>query len=78
MRGYIAKLDEFLKLSEHDLLDHAGQISADQAKMKAEQEYERYRSFIDSLPRAVDLDFEKAASELKKLPKPKKPKLPKK
>jgi hypothetical protein len=78
MRDWIAKLDEFLKLSEHELLDHAGKISAEQAKMKAELEYERYRVFLDSQPRLVDLDFEKAASKLKKLPKPKKPKPPKK
>jgi len=78
MRDWIAKLDEFLKLSEHELLDHAGKISAEQAKMKAELEYERYREFLDSQPRRVDLDFEKAASDLKKLPKPKKPKPPKK
>jgi hypothetical protein len=78
MRDWIAKLDEFLKLSEHELLDHAGKISAEQAKMKAELEYERYRVFLDSQPRLVDLDFEKAASKLKNLPKPKKPKGPKK
>jgi len=77
MREWIAKLDEFLKLSEHELLDHAGKISAEQAKMKAELEYERYRAFLDSQPRTVDLDFEKAASGLKKLPTPKKPKPPK-
>jgi hypothetical protein len=78
MRDWIAKLDEFLKLSEHELLDHAGKISTEQAKMKAELEYERYRAFLDSQPRTVDLDFEKAAAELKKLPKPKKPKPSKK
>ncbi|MCX6940123.1 MAG: virulence RhuM family protein [Verrucomicrobia bacterium] len=78
MRDWITKLDEFLKLSEHELLDHAGKISAEQAKMKAELEYERYRVFLDSQPRLVDLDFEKAASKLKNLPKPKKPKPPKK
>lgn len=78
MRDWITKLDEFLKLSEHELLDHAGKISAEQAKMKAELEYERYRVFVDSQPRLVDLDFEKAASKLKNLPKPKKPKPPKK
>ena len=77
MRDWIMKLDEFLKLSEHELLDHAGKISAEQAKMKAELEYDRYRVLVDSQPRAVDLDFERAASALKKLPKPKKPKLPK-
>ena len=78
MRDWITKLDEFLKLSEHELLDHAGKISAEQVKLKAELEYKRYRLFLDSQPRLVDSDFEKAASELKKLPKPKKPKPPKK
>jgi hypothetical protein len=78
MRDWITKLDEFLKLSEHELLDHAGKISAEQAKLEAELEYERYRMFLDSQPRLVDVDFEKAASELKKLPKPKRPKPPKK
>lgn len=78
MRDWITKLDEFLKLSEHELLDHAGKISAEQAKLKAELEYERYRVFLDSQPRLVDSDFEKAASVLKKLPKPKKPKPPEK
>jgi len=75
MRDWITKLDEFLKLSEHELLDHAGRISAEQAKMKAELEYDRYRVFLDSQPRAVDLDFDKAVNELKKLPKPKPPKV---
>jgi hypothetical protein len=77
MRDWITKLDEFLKLSEHELLDHAGKISAEQAKMKAELEYDRYRVFLDSQPRTVDLDFDKAVTEMKKLPKPKKPKPPK-
>ncbi len=78
MRDWITKLDEFLKLSEHELLDRAGKISADQAKLKAELEHERYRVFLDSQPRLVDVDFEKASSELKKLPKVKKPEPPKK
>jgi hypothetical protein len=76
MRDWITKLDDFLKLSEHELLSHAGKISAEQAKMKAELEYDRYRVLLDSKPRLVDLDFEKAVSELKKLPKAKKPKPP--
>jgi len=72
MGDWITKLDDFLKLSEHELLDHAGKISAEQAKLKAEQEYDRYRAFIDTQPRLVDLDFEKTAKELKNLPPPKK------
>ena len=78
MRDWITKLDDFLKLSEHELLDHAGKISAEQAKMKAELAYDRYRVFLDSQPRSVDLDFEQATSKLKNLPKPKKPKSTKK
>jgi hypothetical protein len=74
MSEWITKLDDFLRLSEHELLGHLGKISADQAKTKAELEYERYRVFVDSQPRLIDKDFEKAVSELKKLPKSKKAK----
>lgn len=64
MRDWIAKLDEFLKLSEHELLDHAGKITAEQAQIKAELEYDRYRKLLDAQPRAVDLDFDKAVKKL--------------
>ena len=77
MRDWITKLDEFLKLSEHELLDHAGKISADTAKAKAELEYARYRALLDSEPRPVDADFERAAKQIQKLPRPKKSKSPK-
>ena len=76
MLDWITKLDEFLSVSGRQLLDHAGKISAENAKAKAESEYARYRKFIDSQPRAIDADFEKTANELKKLPRPKKPKPP--
>ena len=65
MRDWIAKLDDFLKLSEHELLDHAGRITAEAAKGKAELEYERYRALLDVQPRPVDAHFEKAAKQLK-------------
>ena len=77
MRGWIVKLDEFLKISGRKLLDHAGKISAEEARAKAELEYAKYRALLDASPRAVDADFEKAAKALKKLPRPKKPEPPK-
>ncbi|MSN26443.1 MAG: hydroxyacid dehydrogenase [Geobacter sp.] len=64
MNEWIAKLDDFLKLSEHELLEHAGTISAETAKEKAEVEYERYRSMTDRLPRPVDLDFLEASKRI--------------
>ena len=67
MRDWITKLDEFLKLSEHELLHHAGKISTKQAKTKAELEYTRYRIQLDALPHKVDADFDEV---LQKLPKP--------
>ncbi len=76
MHDWLVKLDEFLKLSEHELLDHSGKISAEQAKTKAELEYVRYRMLLDASPRPVDADFEKAAKELKNRPSPRKPKTP--
>ena len=76
MVDWIAKLDEFLKLSDRKLLDHAGKISAEMAQAKAEPEYNQYRALRDAQPRPVDAAFEAA---VKKLPaRPKKPKLGKK
>ena len=71
MQNWIVKLDEFLTISGRGVLDHAGQISADTARAKAELEYARYRRLQDALPQRVDADFERVTSELKKLPRPK-------
>ena len=37
-------------------------------------EYDKFKSLEVSAPRPVDADFEQATKDLKKLPKPKKPK----
>jgi hypothetical protein len=61
-----------LKISGRELLDHAGKISAETARAKAEEEYDRYRVSVDRLLRPVDSDFEEAAKKLQTLPRPKK------
>ena len=71
MRDWIAKLDDFLRISGRELLEHAGKVSAETAKAKAELEYGRYRTLADMQPRRVDEDFEQAARELPKLPRTK-------
>ncbi len=68
MQSWIDKLDDFLKISGRELLDHAGQISAAHAKTKAELEYASYRKQQDLLPRAVDADFERVVKALKVRP----------
>jgi hypothetical protein len=77
MRDWLTKLDEFLKISGRELLDHAGKISSEFAKTKAELEYTRYRALLAAQPQPVDADFEAAALALKKLPRPRQPKPPK-
>ena len=75
MRDWIRKLDEFLKISGRKLLDHAGKISAEQARAKAELEYDHYRKLADTEPRPVDAAFEQAVKQLPKpAPKPRRKK----
>jgi hypothetical protein len=70
MRDWIEKLDDFLSLSGRELLNHAGKITAESARAKAELEYDRYRAQIDAQPRPVDADFEQVVKQLQQLPKP--------
>jgi len=70
MQAWITKLDDFLRLSDRELLTHAGKISAEAAKTKAELEYDRFRTLEDAKPRPVDEDFDAAVEKLKKLPRP--------
>jgi len=63
MRDWIVKLDDFLKLSERELLQHAGKISAADAREKAEAEFDRYRRFLDRQPRRIDDDLDRAAEK---------------
>jgi hypothetical protein len=74
MRDWIAKLDEFLKISGRKLLDHAGKISHEQAVAKAELEFSKFRAIEDAKPSPVDKAFEAAVKKLKPLPPGKKPK----
>ena len=43
MREWITKLDEFLKLSEKEILIHAGKISAKEAQRKAKSEFVKFK-----------------------------------
>ena len=74
MADWIAKLDEFLKLSERKLLTNAGSISVEQAAQKAEEEFEKYRvkreenriSDFDKLVEKTKLLEKKKAKKRKK------------
>ncbi len=64
MTDWIAKLDDFIRISNREILTHAGKISHDTASLKAETEYARFRA---SLPQPVDQHFVNATNELKQI-----------
>jgi hypothetical protein len=65
MRDWVAKPDDFLRLSEHGILTHAGQITHEAALAKAESEYEKFRALGVNEPSRGGLDFEAAVQKLK-------------
>jgi hypothetical protein len=67
MKDWAAKLDDFLKLTGRELLDHAGTVSHEQALAKAQVEYEKHRAWRINQPSPVEVDFEQA---IRRLPKP--------
>lgn len=67
MADWIAKLDDFLRLSERELLGHAGRVLHEAALAKAELEYERYAGERAALPSPVEKHFEEAVREVKQL-----------
>ena len=73
MRDWIVKLDDFLRLSGREQLDHAGHISHDEALAKARLEYEKYRQLTDQQLSQVEEHFFQAVKALKPLPKQAKP-----
>ena len=70
MKDWIQKLDDFLKLSGKELLTHAGTISAEVAKLKADEEYtifkERTKNQLSSVELHFIESFEREQRKLKK------------
>ena len=68
MKDWIQKLDDFLKLSGKELLTHAGIISAELAKQKANQEYDKFKERTQYELSPVEIHFlESFEKEQKKL-----------
>jgi hypothetical protein len=72
MRDWITKLDQFIQLSEREILTHTGKITAEAAHALAEQEYEKYRRTLDAQPSPVEMHFDEAVKKAKQLAQPKK------
>ena len=67
MRDWITKLDDFLALSDRDILSHAGEVKADAAKAKAQIEYEKWHADQLNKPSIVERHFIEATAKAKKI-----------
>ena len=69
MRDWILKLDDFLRLSDKEILTHAGSISAKLAKEKADAEYDKFKERTANELTPVEIhfieNFEKEQKRLK-------------
>ncbi|HEX3475303.1 MAG TPA: RhuM family protein [Kofleriaceae bacterium] len=67
MADWIAKLDDFLQLSEREILRHAGRLSHEEAAAQAELEYDRFAGERAALPAPGEKHFEAAVRDVKQL-----------
>lgn len=67
MADWIAKLDDFLRLSERQVLQHAGKVSHEDAVARAELEYDRFAQARAMLPSLAEEHFEEAVRTVKQL-----------
>lgn len=64
MSDWIETLDGFLKLSKHQILTHAGKISAKAAELKAKEEYLKFKALhLDDVSKA-EKDYIKALEDM--------------
>lgn len=69
MQDWISKLDDFLRISEKELLHQAGTVSHQQALEKASSEFEKYRKAED---KQYISDFDREMKKLEQTLKQKK------
>ncbi len=74
MRDWIAKLDDFMRISEREILTHAGKVSHEAALARAEEEFVKFRRIEDAKPSPVEQHFIEAIEQVKQIEKSKRTK----
>lgn len=67
MKDWIAKLDDFLRLSERNILKNAGKISHKMALARANAEFDKFKAKQLAAPSPAEKDFEKSLKMLEKI-----------
>ncbi len=74
MKDWIQRLDDFVKMTGNNILQHAGTISHQQALKKANAEYEKYKELTKNELSEAEKHFVKQIETTAKKLNPKKPK----
>lgn len=67
MQDWITRLDDFMRLSERDILTHAGKISSEAAMEHASAEFDKYKQRQLEEKTMAEKDFEKSLRQLEKI-----------
>ena len=67
MNEWVAKLDDFLHMSDSEVLQNAGTISHEMAKEKAKGEYDKYRKQTNDELSQVEKDFLDSVKKTQKM-----------
>lgn len=67
MQDWINKLDDFLRISEHEILNHAGKISHEAALEHANAEFDKFKKQQLAEKSAVEVHFETSLKKLEQL-----------
>jgi hypothetical protein len=66
MQDWLARLDNFLKMTGKEILTHSGTISHNQAIEKAKTEYDKYEETTKNDISTVEKDFIKQIENIEK------------
>ena len=67
MREWIEKLDDFLNMSDSEILQNAGTISHEMALEKAQSEYQKYKKQNQNELSQVEKDFLDSVKKTQKM-----------
>ena len=69
MGDWISKLDDFMRISDREILTHAGKVTHEAALARVDAEFEKFRRIEDTKPSTVERHFVEAIEQVKKLEK---------
>ncbi len=67
MRDWLEKLDDFLRMTDNEILNNTGTISHNQAKEKASLEYNKYKEKIKHELTTVEKHFIESIDNAEKM-----------